>query len=116
MLKKSPFDVPCNGCTRCCKGDAVRLLPEDDPSKYKTEPHPYREGQLMLAHAESGDCFYLGPTGCVIHETKPLMCRQMDCRRIAKTFTYTEIRKLDAKGAVPIAIWRRGKDLMKGVK
>jgi Fe-S-cluster containining protein len=51
--------VPCNGCTLCCKGDAIRLTEEDNPEEYSTEPHPYISGALVLAHKPNGDCIYL---------------------------------------------------------
>ena len=38
------FNVPCNGCTLCCKGDAVRLLPGDDKTKWATVPHASMPG------------------------------------------------------------------------
>lgn len=106
----SPFDVPCNGCTLCCHGDAVRLLPGDDAAKWKTVPHDRFDGQLMLAHKQNGDCYYLGDSGCTIQDDKPLMCREMDCRLIAAALTYTQARKIHG---FPIAVWRRGRDLMK---
>ena len=106
-------DVPCGSCTRCCHGDAVRLLPGDDPQQYQTEPHPIMPGSLMLAHAPNGDCIYLGPQGCSIHETKPLMCKAMDCRRLAQAITWTQARKLHARGALRMDIWERGKGLLR---
>ena len=105
--------VPCAGCTRCCHGDAVRLLPADDPAQYRTEPHSDVPGALMLAHKPDGDCFYLGPDGCTIHETKPLMCRKFDCRKIAQAITWMRARKMNAGGLLKIAVWRRGKDLLR---
>ena len=107
--------VPCNGCTLCCQNDAVRLLPGDDPAEYKTEPHPYLHGALMLAHKPDGSCIYLVGTGCTIHGRAPVMCQEMDCRELAAAFTFTNARKLDEKGALTIRIWRRGKELLKGV-
>lgn len=111
---KRMYTVPCGGCTRCCHNDAVRLLPNDEPSQYQTQPHPYMKGALMLAHAPNGDCVYLGPQGCTIHATKPQMCREMDCRRIVKAITWTQARKLDARGALRMDIWKRGKELLRG--
>jgi Fe-S-cluster containining protein len=55
--------VPCNGCTLCCKGDAIRLTEEDNPDNYITETHPYISGALMLAHKPDGDCIYLNESG-----------------------------------------------------
>lgn len=100
--------VPCNGCTLCCQGDAIRLLPEDDASQYQTVPHDWMEGHLMLDHKLNGDCIYLGEAGCTIHERKPLMCRQMDCRTIAQRLTYSQ-----ARGARVMLVWRKGKSLLK---
>lgn len=77
--------VPCNGCTLCCHNDVVRLLPQDDPSMYFTEPHPFVPGALMLAHdSKTQDCIYLRKDGCGIHPHRPQMCREMDCRRLVK--------------------------------
>lgn len=105
------YDVPCNGCTLCCRnGDLVRLLPGDDHGRYRTMPHPLFAGHLALEHGADGNCVYLGDHGCTIHDSKPRMCREMDCRRIAAALTWTEARK--ASG-LSIAVWRRGKDLAK---
>lgn len=107
------YAVPCNGCTRCCHGDAVRLLPHEDASRWQTEPHPYMPGALMLAHKPNGDCVYLGDSGCTHHEDKPQKCHEMDCRSIAKAMTGTQARKLDARGAMRIEIWQRGRELLR---
>jgi Fe-S-cluster containining protein len=104
-------NVPCNGCTRCCHGDAIRILPNDDASKWQTVPHAVMPGHLMLAHKPNGDCIYLEATGCSIQSDKPQMCQEMDCRVIARAMTFTEARKTKA---LPIAIWRRGRDLLRG--
>lgn len=100
--------VPCNGCTRCCtRGDMVRLLPDDDPRTYQTEPHPLKPGALMLAHKENGDCVYLGIGGCTIHDTKPRMCREMDCRKIADSVSIEQARNLGI-----VHVWRKGRELI----
>ena len=109
--------VPCNGCTIWCHGDAVRLLESyGDDSRYHTQPHPYLPGARMIAHQPNGDCVYLGPGGCRIHEYKPQMCREMDCRLIASRLTFTQARKLSAKGALRLPVWQRGRDLLRGPK
>lgn len=99
--------VPCNGCTLCCKNDAVRLLPGDS-TKYFVEPHPYMDGEWMLAHKPNRDCIYLGDTGCTIHETRPKMCRQMDCRTIAQKLKPEIALKLGV-----MAVWNKGRELLK---
>ena len=107
-------NVPCNGCTLCCQGDALRLLPGDDTTLYQTEPHFMMKDALMLAHKAGGNCVYLATHGCSIQSTKPQMCREMDCRRIAQTMTWTQARKLSAKGAFKKTLWQRGRDLLRG--
>ena len=54
-MTKYDKSVPCDGCTLCCQNDAVRLLPEDNHSLYVTEPHPYFNGEKVLAHQPNGD-------------------------------------------------------------
>jgi hypothetical protein len=108
----SHYDVPCGSCTLCCYQDAVRLLPEDDVTQYLTEPHAYFPGALMLAHKANGDCIYLGSQGCTIHATKPLMCKEADCRNIAKNITWTTARKLSKQGRLRMPVWKRGKELL----
>mgnify|MGYP003444304818 FL=1 len=105
-------DVPCGPCTRCCHNDAIRLLPGDDSEQYQTEPHPYLKDALMLAHKRNGDCIYLFTEGCTIHDTKPRMCREMDCRRLAQRITWTQARKLARQGKLRMEAWRKGKDLL----
>ena len=106
-------NVPCNGCTHCCRGDAVRIMPHEDLTQYKTEPHPFFVGDYMLAHKVNGDCIYLGENGCTIHECKPQQCREMDCRRIAAMMTFTNARKLHKQRGLPLAVWRKGRELLR---
>lgn len=106
-------DVPCNGCTRCCHGDAVRILPDEDPAQWRTEPHDWDKRFRMLAHKPNGDCYYLGDHGCTIHQTKPQQCKQFDCRLIAARMTFTQARRADRDGRVRIEVWRRGRELMR---
>lgn len=66
LLKSN--NVPCGSCFLCCIGDAIMLMPEDNPDLYKTVKHEYRTNQLMLDHQENGDCIYLDRVnGCTIH-------------------------------------------------
>ena len=111
MANRAEYDVPCGGCTLCCHNDMIRLLPEDDSSLYQTVPHTYLSGALMLDHKQNGDCVYLGGGGCTIQETKPLMCKEMDCRKIAGQLGYTQARKMGV-----IHVWRRGKQLLKAAR
>lgn len=102
--------VPCNGCRLCCINDLVRILPHEDASQWRTQPHPLRPGARMLAHAPDGSCVYLGDAGCTIHDQpRPEQCVGMDCRNIASALSFTQARKMGV-----IRVWRRGKDLGRG--
>lgn len=108
----APGKVACDGCTLCCKGDAVRLLPGDDIESYQTEQHPRVKSARMLAHKENGDCLYLGDGGCTIYDRRPQMCRSMDCRVIAKKISPKLARALIEKKALPASVYYRGKELL----
>lgn len=107
-------DVPCDGCTLCCQGDAIRLLPEDDANTYITEPHATLAGERMLAHKSNGDCIYLAEGGCSIHSRRPRMCREMDCRYLAQRISWVLAIDLAIQGRLPLAVWKRGHDLLIG--
>lgn len=85
--------VPCNGCTRCCHGDAVRLLPHEDLTQYQVEAHPYFSGAYM--------------------PSKPQQCREMDCRLLG-AMTFTHARKLAKRRGLPLRVWRKGRELLRG--
>lgn len=84
--------VPCGSCLLCCKGEAIILHPEDgdDPSNYETitVPHPLGTGKMVqqIKTTITGACMYLGKTGCTIYSKRPVICREFDCRLLAKRF------------------------------
>jgi hypothetical protein len=108
------YDVPCRGCTLCCHRDLVRILPQDDITNCYVKPHPRLRGAFVLDHKPNGDCIYLGDGGCTCHADKPQMCREMDCRRIARAISWTKARQMAVSGRLTMPIWRRGKDLLAG--
>ncbi|EOH1034942.1 YkgJ family cysteine cluster protein [Salmonella enterica] len=109
-------DVPCNGCTLCCRSDAISIHPElgDVPEDYLTEPHMVpqmaADGILMLAHKPDGSCVYLTDAGCGIHGKAPALCREFDCRKWVRRMGYTKSRKLAKKGLIGMAVVRAGWD------
>ena len=107
--------VPCNGCTLCCQGDAIRLTENDNPENYLTEPHPYIQGALMIAHKENGDCIYLNEHGCSIHDHAPDLCRSADCRSIALKYDFSTAMQLHNMKRIDIRVWDKGKDLLKNL-
>ncbi|WP_330983656.1 MULTISPECIES: YkgJ family cysteine cluster protein [Enterobacterales] len=110
--------VPCNGCTLCCRGDAISIHPElgDDASQFQTVPHFVPEmaakGIVMLAHKSDLTCIYLEKSGCSIHGRAPALCQEFDCRRLVKQLGYTKARKYVKKGLLNAGIVRRGLELI----
>lgn len=97
LLRAPRSDVPCDGCTVCCRGgEVVTLFPEagDDPSTYLTKEAVMVDGTplVMLQHKPNGDCVYLGESGCTIHDRAPAVCRTFDCRGFYLKLTRNERR------------------------
>lgn len=116
VLKLKTVFVPCNGCTLCCKGDAIRLTEEDNLSNFLTEPHPFIQGALMLAHKPNGDCIYLNESGCGIHDSAPSLCRSADCRSIALKYDFDTAMQLHKMKRIDIRVWDKGNDLLNKMK
>lgn len=115
--KKLPtHEVPCNGCTLCCQGDAIRLLPEDRAEEYETVPHPRVPGALMLAHKPNGDCVYLDENGCSIHGRAPSLCRSADCRSLALKISVSRALEMHRLGRLDIRVWDQGHRLLEAMK
>jgi len=113
----SPYkEVPCNGCTLCCQGDAIRLMPEDDAAAYITEAHPYIPGELMLAHKPNGECVYVDDSGCSIHDRAPSLCRSADCRSLALKLDFDEARRLHLGGKLDLRVWDQGQKLLQAMR
>ena len=108
--------VPCNGCTLCCQGDAVRLEPGDMDAGYQTEPHPYIRGALMIAHKANGECVYLNEHGCSIHDRAPSLCRSADCRSVALRFEFENALRLHRMGRLDIRVWDQGRKLLETMR
>ncbi|HEX4018607.1 MAG TPA: YkgJ family cysteine cluster protein [Frankiaceae bacterium] len=84
-----PVDVPCDGCTACCRSgklipvepdefDALRHIPADC-----LVPMPGQPARRVLKHDESGRCSQLTPDGCSVYAHRPHACRMYDCRIFA---------------------------------
>ncbi len=85
-------NVPCNGCTVCCRSrDLIVIHPEDGDilADYDTQPitHPFTgEPAHALKHKPNGHCAYLTDEGCSIHERAPAVCKEFDCRKLYLRF------------------------------
>lgn len=98
-------NVPCDGCTACCRNDLLILHPEmgDDPTQYETQrvinPITGRPA-LALKHKPGGGCLYLGPGGCMIWDRAPAICREFDCRKL-----FMELGKRERKAFVKAGLF-----------
>lgn len=108
--------VPCQGCTACCRGEMVVLFPEDgdDPARFEHTEVPSEYGPILVVkHKENGDCVYLGPQGCTVHDNAPVVCRKFDCRAYFLSMTRNERRMHEKEsikqGGDKSAIFRAGR-------
>lgn len=72
------IDTPCGTCARCCRSAfLVKLTPEEA----QRLPHELRDGRPHLRHV-GRDCemFDVEANRCSIYESRPVACRQYDCR------------------------------------
>lgn len=83
-------DVPCNGCTACCRSSQfVPIGPDerDTLAHIPAEllfPAPGRpRGHAVLGYDERGHCPMLIDDKCSIYEHRPNACRTYDCRIFA---------------------------------
>jgi uncharacterized protein len=97
-----PANVPCNGCTACCRHEAILLLPEHGD---RIEDYDYEMvGSIAVVRLKpNGDCVYLGEHGCTIHDRAPVICRAFDCRRFYLSRTRNERRMLASRKGTGIA-------------
>jgi len=73
-------DVSFGPCRACCRRNLIPLIPQrgDVIWTYEHEVIATLAGTVaVLRCAESGDCIYLGPDGCTIHERAPAVCRAL---------------------------------------
>jgi hypothetical protein len=87
LASNEQTEVPCNGCTECCRSSQLLLLhPDqgDDVESYRFQILTDRASgtqRFALATDDKGTCVYLGPSGCTIYDRRPLLCRSFDCRK-----------------------------------
>jgi uncharacterized protein len=80
-------DVPCDGCTACCRSSQfVHIEPDElDTLAHVPDellfPAPGRpRGHVVLGYDERGHCPMLVEDGCSIYAHRPRACRTYDCR------------------------------------
>jgi uncharacterized protein len=85
-------DVPCNGCTACCRSSQfVHVEPDETDTLAHIPPEllfpaPHRPaGHVVLGYDGRGHCPMLVDDRCSIYEHRPRACRTYDCRIFAAT-------------------------------
>jgi Fe-S-cluster containining protein len=79
-------DVPCQGCTACCRSSQfVEVGPDETAALAHINPAllfpaPGRPGFKLLGYDERGHCPMLINDQCSIYEHRPRACRTYDCR------------------------------------
>ena len=114
MIKPRPkrADVPCGSCRLCCRSDVIMLLPEegDDVASYKHHYIGLPGGQAaVLDKGPDGNCVYLGPDGCTIHDRAPVICQVFDCRGWYLSKTRPERKRLVRMGLADKDIFEAGR-------
>lgn len=98
-------NVPCNGCTLCCKQDIPVTYTEWQFYKWKITVSDSGEG--FLQRTPEGDCVYLKEDECSIYGDTPSACKRFDCREAAST-----IDKNSLKNEQLIKIWEKGRSFL----
>jgi uncharacterized protein len=85
-------DVPCAGCTGCCRSSQfIHIDPDESETLARIPPELLSPaprspaGQLVLGYDEHGRCPMLVDEQCSIYEHRPRTCRAYDCRIFAAT-------------------------------
>jgi uncharacterized protein len=83
-------DVPCGGCTACCRSSQfVHIGPDETDAlahipRQLLFPAPRMpKGHVLMGYDERGRCPMLTDDGCSIYEHRPRTCRTYDCRVFA---------------------------------
>jgi Fe-S-cluster containining protein len=80
-------DVPCGGCTACCRSSQfVHIGPDETdtlshiPAALLFPAPRLPRGHVLLGYDERGHCPMLVDDQCSIYEHRPRTCRTYDCR------------------------------------
>lgn len=82
-------DVPCGGCTACCRSSQfINIAPDETdtlghiPAQLLFAAPGRPEGHVLLGYDEQGACPMLVDDRCSIYDHRPRSCRIYDCRVI----------------------------------
>ena len=82
-------DVPCDGCTACCRSrQFIHIGPDESdarahvPAELLFAAPGLPAGHVLMGYDERGHCPMLVDDRCSIYEHRPRTCRTYDCRVI----------------------------------
>jgi len=80
-------DVPCGGCTACCRASQFVHIEPDETETIARIPRALLfpapglpAGHLVLGYDDRGHCPMLVDDACSIYQDRPRTCRTYDCR------------------------------------
>jgi Fe-S-cluster containining protein len=80
-------EVPCGGCTACCRSSYFVHIAPDETDTLRRVPRELLfpapglpEGHVVLGYDDNGHCPMLVEEGCSIYDDRPRTCRNFDCR------------------------------------
>lgn len=84
-------EVPCGGCTACCRSSQFVEVGPDESATLEAVPPallfpaPGRPGYRLMGFDSDGRCPMLTDDRCSIYESRPRACRTYDCRVFSAT-------------------------------
>ncbi len=78
VIKRKQADVPCNGCTACCR-EPLLDVELTDAEAQRLKSHQDEKGWKLDKQAD-GSCVYLIDNRCSIYAERPVTCKSYDCR------------------------------------
>ncbi len=92
LRRERDGDVPCGGCTACCRSSQFVAVEPDEtdalahiPAELLFPAPGAPAGHVVLGYDANGHCPMLVDDGCSIYEHRPRACRTYDCRVYAAT-------------------------------
>ncbi|MEM8904021.1 MAG: YkgJ family cysteine cluster protein [Actinomycetota bacterium] len=92
LVDGADADVPCDGCTACCRSSQFLHIAPDEIDALRHVPPRLRapapglpDGHVVVGFDEAGRCPMLTDSGCSIYADRPRTCRTYDCRVFAAT-------------------------------
>jgi len=87
LRREQASEVPCGGCTACCRSSQFVHIGADETETIARIPADLRfpapglpKGHVVLGYDENGHCPMLHDDRCSIYEHRPRTCRTYDCR------------------------------------